>query len=89
MSERIGIRELKSNLSAVLRRVKNGEVVTITDRNDPVAVLVPTGQDRETLLQQLAEAGRLTWSGGKPAGCARPPRVRGSSVAEAVEEDRR
>jgi len=89
MAERIGIRELKANLSAVLRRVKNGATVIITDRNDPVALLIPTGQDRESFLEQLVEAGRLSWSGGKPAGCARPPRVRGSSVSDAVEEDRR
>lgn len=33
----VGIRELKANLSACLRRVKKGEVLVVTDRGTPVA----------------------------------------------------
>ncbi|MBN2494235.1 MAG: type II toxin-antitoxin system prevent-host-death family antitoxin [Deltaproteobacteria bacterium] len=91
MGEAIGIRDLKNNLSAVLRRVKNGETVTIKERNQPIAVLVPTseGEGDEHILARLAGVGRLSWSGGKPVGCRRAPRVRGRSVSDAVLEDRR
>ena len=37
----MGIRELKQNPSAVLAEVKNGEVVTITERGVPIARIVP------------------------------------------------
>jgi prevent-host-death family protein len=41
MSRSAGIAELKTNLSAYLRRVKRGETVTVMDRDTPVAQLVP------------------------------------------------
>jgi prevent-host-death family protein len=40
--ERIGIRELRRDASAILRRVAAGETVEVTDRGRPVAVLVKT-----------------------------------------------
>ncbi len=90
MSDTIGIRELKNTLSAVLRRVKSGESVTVSERNRPIALIIPAATERsEQVLERLAEAGLLAWSGGKPAGCPRPPRISGDSVSDAVLEDRR
>ena len=46
--ERIGIRELRQQASAILRRVSAGETFEITDRGRPVALLVgvaPAGFD--------------------------------------------
>lgn len=40
----IGIRELKNRLSEVVRAVKAGERVLVTDRGTVVAELVPPGQ---------------------------------------------
>lgn len=37
----VGVRELRQNASAVLRRVKAGEIVEVTERGEPVARLVP------------------------------------------------
>ena len=37
----IGVRELKSKLSAAIERAAAGEVITVTDRGRPVAVLGP------------------------------------------------
>ena len=86
----IGVRELKDKLSATLARVRRGATVTVTDRNRPVAVIVPARNvGEEELVRTLVKSGRLTWSGGKPAGLANAPRVRGPSVADAVVEDRR
>ena len=88
---RIGVRDLKDNLSATLARVQRGETVTVTDRNRVVALIVPAGTDGEedVVVRTLVKSGRLAWSGGKPEGLDRAPRVRGPSVSEAVVEDRR
>jgi prevent-host-death family protein len=60
----------KNELSRLLRRVKRGERVIITDRNRPVAQLAPlstaTGQLFPDDLLALHEAGLLT----PPAGSA-------------------
>lgn len=45
--ERVGVRDLRQNASRVLDRVKAGEVVEVTERGVPVAMLVPVqGDDR-------------------------------------------
>ncbi len=88
---RIGVRELKDKLSATLARVQRGETVTVTDRNRAVAVIVPAGAEEEedVVVRTLVKGGRFAWSGGKPEGLEKAPRVRGPSVSEAVVEDRR
>ena len=88
---RIGVRQLKNQLSATLARVRRGETMTVTDRNHAVAVIVPAGVDgqEDLIVRMLAKAGRFAWLGGKPKGLDKAPRVRGRSVSEAVVEDRR
>ncbi len=39
--ERVGVRELRQNASALLRRVAAGESIVVTDRGRPVARLSP------------------------------------------------
>jgi prevent-host-death family protein len=56
---RVGIRELKQNASAVVRRVRGGEVVEVTDRGRPVALMVPIPQDGGVVERMVAE-GRAT-----------------------------
>lgn len=43
MPERVGVRELRQNLSKYLERVKAGEALTVTERGRVVARLVPAG----------------------------------------------
>ena len=56
--ERVGVRELRRQASAILRRVAAGETVEVTDRGRPVAVLMKTMPgglarlEREGLLRQ-------------------------------------
>jgi prevent-host-death family protein len=38
---RVGVRELRQNLSVYLRRVRRGETLEVTDRGEPVAILRP------------------------------------------------
>lgn len=57
MSDPVGIRELKQNASAVIRRVRAGESVVVTDRGEPVATISPIRRSR---LDELEAAGALT-----------------------------
>ena len=41
----IGVREAKTHLSRLLKRVENGESFSITNRGKVVAVMVPPGDD--------------------------------------------
>jgi prevent-host-death family protein len=44
--KRIGVAELKDHLSSHLRAVERGEEVEVTDRNRPIARIVPVGSSR-------------------------------------------
>ena len=86
----VGIRELKNCLSAYLRRVADGERVTVTDRGRPVAVIAPpvvTDEDRSVV--GMVGAGLARWGGGKPRGSSRPVKIRGKPIARTVIEGRR
>jgi prevent-host-death family protein len=55
----VGVRELKQNASAVLRRVGAGETLQVTDRGRPVALLVPIPPADDVVARLVAE-GRAT-----------------------------
>ena len=85
----VGVRELKSRLSEVLRRANAGQTVLITDHGQPVARIVPVGQPLEARLQLMAQAGLLQWSGKKLEPLPPVAHTRGDrSVAELLVEDR-
>ncbi len=50
----VGVRELKAKLSEYLDRASRGEVITVTDRGRPTAVLAPL-PGRARLDQGIAE----------------------------------
>lgn len=56
--ERVGIRELRQNLSVYLEQVKEGVTFEVTDRGTPVAVLAPVG-GRLSRIEMLEAQGRL------------------------------
>jgi prevent-host-death family protein len=59
MSNRVGVAELRRNLSRYLRRVERGERLLVTDRNRPVAELGPPATTGAALDRLLAE-GRVS-----------------------------
>jgi prevent-host-death family protein len=66
----IGVRELKSGLSGVLRDVEAGEQVRVTVRGRAVADIVPAAaRAGEARLRELVASGRVT-----PAARALPTR---------------
>jgi len=54
----VGLREFKQNASAVLRRVKAGESIDVTERGQPVARIVPIRPMNR--LDQLVAEGKAT-----------------------------
>ncbi len=55
---RVGVAELRQNLSRYLRRVERGERLVVTDRDRPVAELGPPPTERSKLGRLIAE-GRI------------------------------
>lgn len=58
MVERVGVRELRQNLSRWLRRVENGESFEVTERGRPVAELRPLARE-EGMIARLRREGRI------------------------------
>lgn len=51
----VGIRELRQNLSAYVRRVRDGEHFVVTERGQPVGRLVPLIEDEDPVARLVAE----------------------------------
>jgi prevent-host-death family protein len=72
----VSVREFKSRLSEYLRRVEEGEELTITRLGRPVGRLVPTGPLREREMTAVERLDRLPWirpgRGGRPRGSRQP-----------------
>ena len=58
----VNIAELKSNLSAFLEQVRNGEELIIKDRNQPIARILPlaAGEDLDAEEEALIGAGLMS-----------------------------
>jgi prevent-host-death family protein len=56
---RVGVRELRQNLSIYLDRVRSGEVLTVTDHGHDVALLRPLPPSSDIVERMVAE-GRVT-----------------------------
>jgi len=56
--EQVGVRDLRRHVSGVLRRVKAGETIEVTQRGQPVARLIPPPP--LSRLDQLIAEGRAT-----------------------------
>jgi prevent-host-death family protein len=86
----VGVRELKASLSRYLRRVRAGERLTVTDRGEAIATIVPVAAKPSLeWLHAMVAAGHARWSGGKPTGLATRIKSRGKPASLMVLEDRR
>jgi prevent-host-death family protein len=78
MSETVGVRELRQNLSRYLERVKRGENLVVTERGQVVARLVPAGAEAyvelaarfgaTVPLESLETIAKRLTAPGRPAG---------------------
>ena len=55
---RVGVRELRQNLSVYLRRVEAGETLEVTEHGTPVARLTPLPARHLGVLERLVAEGR-------------------------------
>ena len=85
---RVGVRELRQNLSVYLRRVKDGESLEVTEQGRPVQQ-VALGSRRASILDHLCQPATLVSRQGDEA-FDRPPLKLGSgpSVVDVLVEMR-
>jgi prevent-host-death family protein len=81
----VGVRELKQRLSEYLERAERGEVIRVTDRGRPKAMLGPL-PGRLSLEEGIAEGWVTPGTGGPLRSVKRRQGLR--STAEVVAEDR-
>lgn len=55
---RVGVRELRQNLSVYLDRVKDGETLEVTEHGRPVAQLGPRPANPASIIDQMIAEGR-------------------------------
>ncbi len=87
---RVGVRELRQNLSRYLRRVAKGERLEVTERSKSVAVLGPVDESGSA-LRRLVASGRVTPPEGDLLDLA-PPKgpatMKGTEALRELREDR-
>jgi prevent-host-death family protein len=86
---RVGVRELRQNLSVYLDRVKAGETLEVTEHGQPVARLTPNMPKRRSILDQMIADGRATPAKGDHRLIPPPPRIPGArALSEILQEMR-
>jgi antitoxin (DNA-binding transcriptional repressor) of toxin-antitoxin stability system len=84
------VRDVRDILSEYLWRVKDGELLVVTDRGKPIGELGPAARGRiAERARALVRKGVASWSGGKPKGLSEAPQPKAGLVSDAVIEDRR
>ena len=95
--KKVGIATLKKNFSRYLGEVKAGESILVTDRNQPVARIIPlvsmghelgSGEDRLTRLERKGLIRRGTGGSIKWLLKRRPPKLKGSVLQDFLDERR-
>ena len=87
--ERVGVRELRQNLSVYLRRVGAGETLEVTERGRPVARLMPL-ERHMTAYDRLVSEGLVTPAMARVDDLPPPVKLEPGelSISEALEEQR-
>ena len=86
-TKRVGVRELRQNLSVHLRRVLRGETLEVTDRGHAVAILAPLPKTL-SILDRLQAEGRLIPAKGDLLALKRPRIRPPRPTAEMLDEER-
>jgi prevent-host-death family protein len=91
MENRVGVRELRQNLSVYLRRVREGETLEVTERGQPVARLTPLPEHSDLRGRLIAEGRlirRLTEARDLPQPVDDPALRPTSKILDELREDR-
>lgn len=86
-TDRVGVRELRQNLSVYLRRVQAGETLEVTERGRPVAILAPPPESA-SILDRLGAERRLIPASGELGELLPPPGEPSDRLSRALEEER-
>ena len=84
---KVGVRELRQNLSVYLRRIDRGERFEVTDRGTPVALLLPLPGSLSPLERLVAE-GRARPPTGNPLDLPAPVGEPTTELSEVLLGDR-
>jgi prevent-host-death family protein len=82
---RVGIRELRQNLSVYIERVKAGETLEVTERGRPVAALGPLPESTSA-LDRLVAQGRAWPAERSPSNLGPPIKVDDPDISRRVRE---
>jgi prevent-host-death family protein len=85
---RVGIRELRQNLSVYIERVKAGEALEVTDHGRPVANLEPIRPIELTGLARLEAEGLITPATVDHRTIGLPPDIPGRPLSDILQEMR-
>jgi prevent-host-death family protein len=83
----VGIKELKSKLSAYLNEVRGGKSVLVTDHAEEVALVIPLSMEYR-LVRSLEISGRASWSKGKPSGTEKGVTIQGEPLSTTILKER-
>lgn len=90
--DRVGVRELRQNLSVYLRRVRAGEALEVTERGRPVATLQPIVDADDAIARLRARGIPVRRGAGSLAELAPPANAQldrpVTEVLEELREDR-
>ena len=88
----VGVREAKISLSKLLKMVKNGNEIILTDRGRPVGKIVPLEEESlplEVRIKRLEEQGVIENRGEKAQGEIPPPiPLQNGMAQQLLQEDR-
>ena len=87
MSEKVGVRELRQNLSRYVARTLRGESFDVTDRGRPVGRLVPPATG-EPWLDELVAAGLVKPARNRSEPLPPPSDAGSGSLGDALEAER-
>jgi prevent-host-death family protein len=85
---RVGVRELRQNLSVYLDRVKAGETLEVTEHGVPVARLGPRPVEPQSIIERGIAEGWITPSTGDRRSLPYPPNIPGRPLSEILQEMR-
>ena len=85
---RVGVREVRQNLSVYLDRVKAGETLEVTEHGRPVARLGPIPPERVSIVDRLIAEGKITPATTDHRTLPPPPKIPGRPLSEILQEMR-
>ena len=87
--ERVGIRELRQNLSVFVKRVREeGRAYEVTERGEPVARLTPLANRPASTYERMVAEGLITPATGDLLDVKPLPALKGKQVSDVLREMR-